>query len=65
LARHLDKIGHIQFADCPGRGQPGTGVVDFKAIFQHINNSAYQGWLGAEYKPIGTTTASLGWLNDY
>jgi sugar phosphate isomerase/epimerase len=24
IARYADKIGHIQFADCPGRGQPGS-----------------------------------------
>jgi hydroxypyruvate isomerase len=62
LRRHHDKIGHIQFADCPGRGQPGTGDVDFETLFGIIANSPYQGWVGAEYKPVGTTAASLDWL---
>jgi hydroxypyruvate isomerase len=62
IAQYADKIGHIQFADCPGRGQPGTGQVNFERLFSAIEKSAYSGWVGAEYKPIGTTSESLGWL---
>ena len=62
LRRHLDKIGHIQFADCPGRGQPGSGAIDFESLFEIIAAPNYQGWVGAEYRPTGTTEASLGWL---
>lgn len=62
LSRHRDKIGHIQFADCPGRGQPGTGQVDFAKLFGLIEGSSYQGWLGAEYKPQGATADSLAWM---
>jgi hydroxypyruvate isomerase len=62
IARYADKIGHIQFADCPGRGQPGTGQINFKHVFSVIEKSAYSGWVGAEYKPVGTTAESLDWL---
>lgn len=62
IAEHADKIGHIQFADSPGRGQPGTGRIDFGRVFSAIEDSGYSGWVGAEYKPVGTTTESLGWL---
>ncbi len=62
IAEHAGKIGHIQFADCPGRGQPGTGRIDFERIFSAVEGSAYSGWVGAEYKPVGTTTESLDWL---
>lgn len=62
IAGHADKIGHIQFADCPGRGQPGTGKIDFERVFSAIEKSAYAGWVGAEYKPVGTTADSLDWL---
>ncbi len=63
IARHADQIGHIQFADSPGRGQPGTGQIDFGAVFSAIENSAYKGWVGAEYHPSGTTTESFNWLS--
>ncbi len=62
IAEHADKIGHIQFADSPGRGHPGTGRIDFKRIFSAIEKSAYSGWVGAEYKPVGATIESLDWL---
>jgi hydroxypyruvate isomerase len=62
IAEHADKIGHIQFADCPGRGQPGTGRIDFNQLFAAIEKSGYSGWVGAEYKPVGTTIKSLDWL---
>lgn len=62
IAEQAGKIGHIQFADCPGRGQPGTGRVNFDRVFSAIEESAYSGWVGAEYKPVGTTTESLDWF---
>src|SRR5690606_4359975 len=31
--RLLPKIGHVQFADMPGRHEPGSGSVDFAAVF--------------------------------
>jgi len=65
IAEHTDKIGHIQFADCPGRGQPGTGQIDFDRMFSVIEKSGYSGWIGAEYKPVGTTIESLDWLTPH
>jgi len=59
LAQHLDKIGHIQFADCPGRGEPGSGQVDFEHLFGLIEQSDYRGWVGAEYRPENDTLQSL------
>jgi hydroxypyruvate isomerase len=62
IANFADKIGHIQFADCPGRGQPGTGQIDFTNIFSIIEKSTYTAWVGAEYKPVGATIESFAWL---
>lgn len=63
IAEYAGRIGHIQFADCPGRAQPGTGNADWAGIFSAIDRSGYGGWVGAEYKPIDETSTSLGWLN--
>ncbi len=57
-----DRVAHIQFADSPGRHEPGTGTLDFERIFSAIERSGYSGWLGAEYHPSGRTADSLGWL---
>jgi len=60
-----DRIGHIQFADFPGRHEPGTGELDFKAIFAAIKASGYDGFVGAEYAPAGRTEEGLGWLKEF
>ncbi|MGR9086440.1 MAG: hydroxypyruvate isomerase family protein [Gammaproteobacteria bacterium] len=65
IGRHADIIAHLQFADCPGRGQPGTGRIDFDRLFSAVDQSAYSGWIGAEYKPIGTTLESLSWFHPH
>ncbi|MGR8929875.1 MAG: hydroxypyruvate isomerase family protein [Gammaproteobacteria bacterium] len=62
LGKHIERIGHIQFADCPGRGQPGSGDVDFHTLFNLIASSAYSGWVGAEYKPLGDSGDSFSWF---
>jgi len=60
------RIGHVQFADCPGRGAPGTGQIAFGPALKTLRDSGYDGWLGAEYKPADTgTLASLGWLEQW
>jgi hydroxypyruvate isomerase len=58
-------LGHIQFADAPGRHEPGTGDLDFAAIFACIDAIGYAGWVGAEYQPSGETMASLAWLAEF
>ncbi len=63
--QHLAKIAHIQFADCPGRHQPGTGCLDLAGLFRQLQTLGYQGYLGAEYKPSAITADSLDWLADF
>ncbi len=58
-------IGHVQFADAPGRHEPGTGALDFPAIFRAIEASGYAGWVGAEYRPAHDTARSLDWLRTF
>jgi hydroxypyruvate isomerase len=61
LSKHVDRIGHIQLADNPGRGEPGTGEINYPWLFRHIDSIGYAGWIGCEYKPRGTTSEGLGW----
>jgi hydroxypyruvate isomerase len=56
------RIGHVQFADCPGRGAPGTGDLAFEPLLRQLDKSGYRGWLGAEYRPAGLTADGLAWL---
>ncbi|WP_159567675.1 hydroxypyruvate isomerase [Budvicia diplopodorum] len=65
MALHADKIGHLQIADNPGRNEPGTGEINYDYLFDVIKQSAYDGWVGCEYKPKKRTEDGLGWLKKY
>jgi hydroxypyruvate isomerase len=65
LRNHLDQIGHIQIADCPGRHQPGTGEIDFRFLLKEIDRLNYQGFVSMEYIPQPDTLTSLQWLSSY
>ena len=62
LQKQLKHIKHIQLADNPGRNEPGTGELNYRFLFQHLDRIGYDGWIGCEYKPAGTTEAGLGWV---
>ncbi|MDE2253835.1 MAG: hydroxypyruvate isomerase [Betaproteobacteria bacterium] len=62
MEKLLPRIAHIQLADNPGRNEPGTGEINYRFLFPHIDRIGYQGWIGCEYKPKTTTSAGLGWL---
>jgi hydroxypyruvate isomerase len=63
LRRHLARIGHVQVADSPSRGEPGTGEINYGFLLAELERNGYQGWVGLEYTPQAPTTeASLTWL---
>jgi hydroxypyruvate isomerase len=64
IAGHGRDISHIQIADVPGRHQPGTGDVDFAALFLVIDESGYDGWVSLEYIPEGATEDGFGLLRE-
>jgi hydroxypyruvate isomerase len=59
---HSDRFGHVQIADVPGRGQPGTGKLDYPSLLRQLADSPYSGPVGLEYKPVGQSEDSFGWL---
>lgn len=61
LLKHLPRIGHVQLADNPGRHEPGTGEINYRWLFKHLDAIGYAGWVGCEYKPATETLAGLGW----
>ena len=56
-------IGHVQISDCPGRGHPGSGALDFQDILEHLDAGGYAGAVGLEYAPHGSTESSLEFLS--
>jgi len=63
IDRYASRITHVQIADAPGRGEPGTGTLDLDGYLAAIQAAGYGGWVSLEYKPsTGDTLASLSWL---
>ena len=46
-------------ADNPGRGDPGTGEMNYPSIYKAIQKTGYAGYITMEYLPQGEQTASL------
>jgi hydroxypyruvate isomerase len=59
FAAHRDVIGHVQIAAAPSRREPDEGEV---AYYRLLPALAWDGWVGAEYRPRTTVEAGLGWM---
>jgi hydroxypyruvate isomerase len=60
IADHADRIGHVQIADAPGRGEPGTGDIPIRTYLDQIAAQGYRGYVGLEYK--ATKPDTFEWL---
>ncbi|NDZ79267.1 TIM barrel protein [Streptomyces sp. SID10853] len=57
------QTGHVQIADNPGRGAPGTGSLPLEDLLDRLSKAGYDGWVGLEYKPGDRPSAeAFGWL---
>ncbi|MFI2293002.1 TIM barrel protein [Streptomyces niveus] len=60
---YAEKTGHVQIADNPGRGAPGTGALPLQDLLERLRKAGYEGWVGLEYKPGDRPSAeSFAWL---
>lgn len=55
-----DRIGHVQIADAPGRGEPGTGSLDIDGHLARLAERGYRGNVSLEYS--STAADPFGWL---
>lgn len=60
LRAHADQVGHVQIADAPGRGEPGTGEIPLEDYLRILREQGYSGYVGLEYKPSRVDT--FDWL---
>jgi hydroxypyruvate isomerase len=56
LAAHAGRVGHVQIADAPGRGEPGTGEIPLGEHLRALLDHGYDGYIGLEYKPTRPDT---------
>lgn len=62
LHRYDGLVHHVQIADLPGRHEPGTGSHPIRAFLDELGAVGYEGVVGLEYRPLGSTADSLSWL---
>ncbi|MFI0235346.1 TIM barrel protein [Streptomyces sp. NPDC016845] len=63
ISAYTDKTAHVQIADNPGRGAPGTGTLPLEELLDQLRKAGYEGYVGLEYKPGDAPSAeSFGWL---
>lgn len=58
LANGGDLIKYVQLADAPGRGEPGTGDLDWADRLGILRGSGYNGPIGLEYYPQNVSEES-------
>ncbi|MER5195186.1 TIM barrel protein [Streptomyces sp. NPDC002755] len=63
IERYASRTGHVQIADNPGRGAPGTGSLPLEDLLDRLRKAGYDGWVGLEYKPGDRPSAeAFDWL---
>jgi hydroxypyruvate isomerase len=65
LPKIIDHLEHVQIADVPGRGEPGSGTVDWQAQLGLLASSGYKGVIGVECEPtMASTPEALQTIQD-
>ena len=62
IADHAADFGHIQIADAPGRGEPGTGELPISEWIAAAIAGGYAGYIGLEYK--ATQDDPFAWVDS-
>jgi hydroxypyruvate isomerase len=53
-------------AQVPDRHEPNTsGEINYRYVFSLLEQLEYNGWIGLEYKPAGSTEAGLKWVDEF
>ena len=58
-------VRHVQIADPPSRTEPGTGELNWDAVFAELRDLGYAGWIGCEYRPANATVPGLAWREKF
>lgn len=60
IEEHAGEFGHVQIADFPGRGAPGTADLPLGQWIECSRELGYEGWVGLEYKQADEPFAFVG-----
>jgi hydroxypyruvate isomerase len=64
LANASGLVHYVQVADVPGRGEPGSGGVDWTDRLAVLRRSGYDGPIGLEYYPTVESVASVAHIRS-
>jgi hydroxypyruvate isomerase len=59
-----DIVKYVQLADAPGRGEPGSGALDWDERLGILRASGYEGPIGLEYYPQQESVASVALIRE-
>ncbi|MGW0905683.1 TIM barrel protein [Streptomyces sp. NPDC002853] len=63
IDRYVAQTAHVQIADDPGRGAPGTGSLPLEELLDQLRKAGYEGYVGLEYKAGDRPSSeAFGWL---
>ena len=65
LTGRIGLVGHLHLADAPGRHEPGSGAMDWRERLRWILDQGYEGALGLEYSPTGTSGDAVAPVLDW
>ena len=65
LANAGDLVDYVQIADSPGRGQPGSGAINWPASLAVLRSAGYTGPIGLEYFPTVESAESLRAIRSF
>jgi hydroxypyruvate isomerase len=58
LPQIIERVGHLQIADYPGRGEPGSGEILWPEMLSLLQRVGYRGAIGVECHPRAAATIS-------
>lgn len=59
LEGRVHRVAHVHLADTQGRGEPGSGMLDWQHRLEWLAAHGYDGLVGLEYRPTASTLESL------
>lgn len=65
IRNHIGLVRHFQIAGVPGRHEPDVGEINYPYLFDLMDELAYAGWVGCEYRPRADTWQGLKWAASY
>lgn len=59
IKENWQQIGHVHIADSPGRGEPGTGEIDYQRLLSLLDEVGYQNTIGFEFFPVTDSSTAI------